>query len=53
MKSVQLKEWFVTTPAVALLKDGKVSQAWEDKAPNFNGLIKGLCKKIKKSRFFI
>jgi len=27
------KEWFVTTPAVALLKNAQVQQAWEEQAP--------------------
>ncbi|MHC4397105.1 MAG: hypothetical protein ACYS1A_15810, partial [Planctomycetota bacterium] len=28
------KEWFVTTPAVALLTNGKVKSVWEEKAPD-------------------
>ena len=41
----EVKEWFVTTPAVALLKDGKVSQAWEEKAPDFEQIIEVYAKK--------
>jgi len=35
-KLSQKKEWFVTTPAVALLKDGRVASAWEGEAPEFD-----------------
>ncbi|NIT59612.1 MAG: hypothetical protein GWN00_26355 [Aliifodinibius sp.] len=31
-----VKQWFVTTPAVALLTDGKVTSAWEAKAPDLD-----------------
>ena len=41
----EVKEWFVTTPAVALLKDGKVSRAWEEKAPDFEQIIDVFAKK--------
>ena len=49
------KEWFVTTPAVALLTDGKVKSAWEEKAPDLDTILQKLAKiseKTKKSRFF-
>jgi len=36
------KEWFVTTPAIALLTDGQVKQAWEKKAPAFDAIINSL-----------
>ena len=38
-KLSQKKEWFVTTPAVALLKDGKVASAWEGEAPEFDAVM--------------
>ncbi|MBN1187148.1 MAG: hypothetical protein JXB49_33025 [Bacteroidales bacterium] len=41
----EVKEWFVTTPAVALLKNGKVSKAWEEKAPDFEQIIEVFAKK--------
>ncbi len=40
----ETKEWFVTTPAVALLTDGKVTSAWEEKAPDFDTIIKFMSK---------
>ncbi len=52
----ETKEWFVTTPAVALLTDGKVKSAWEEKAPDFDTIIQNLTKLQKtaeKSRFFV
>jgi hypothetical protein len=50
----QTKEWFVTTPAVALLKNGKVTYSWEEKAPDFETIIQKMTKfskKMEKSRF--
>ena len=50
----ETKEWFVTTPATALLKDGQVKSAWQEKAPGFDAILKKmkiLSKKPKKSRF--
>ena len=37
-----VKEWFVTTPAVTLVKDGKVAKAWEEKAPDFEAVMQFL-----------
>ncbi|MBN2590404.1 MAG: hypothetical protein JXA96_11125 [Sedimentisphaerales bacterium] len=34
-----VKEWFVTTPAVALLKDGKVIRAWEGKVLDYDIIL--------------
>ena len=48
------KEWFVTTPAVALLADGKVTAAWEEKAPDFDEILQKFTQKEEKqekSRF--
>jgi hypothetical protein len=36
---VDTKEWFVTTPAVALLTNGTVKQAWEAKVPDFDAIL--------------
>ncbi len=36
------KEWFVTTPAVALLADGRVTSAWEAKAPDLETILQDL-----------
>lgn len=38
-KLAETKEWFVTTPAVALLKNGQVTSAWEEKAPDFDTIL--------------
>ncbi|MFC1780853.1 MauE/DoxX family redox-associated membrane protein [Planctomycetota bacterium] len=40
----ETKEWFVTTPAVALLKDGQVTFVWEEKAPDFNQILEFYAK---------
>jgi len=50
----ETKEWFVTTPTVALLKNGQVTSAWEEKAPDFEAIIQNMTKfskKLEKSRF--
>jgi len=39
-----VKEWFVTTPAVALLTNGRVKSAWEEKAPDFDTIIQKMAK---------
>jgi len=44
----ETKEWFVTTPAVALLKNGQVTSAWEEKAPDFETIIRKMTKISKK-----
>jgi thiol-disulfide isomerase/thioredoxin len=38
-KLADTKEWFVTTPAVVLLKDGVVLAGWQAKAPDFDTVI--------------
>ncbi len=51
----ETKEWFVTTPAVVLLVNGKVTSAWEEKAPDFETILQNIAKNnktIEKSRFF-
>ncbi|NIT55627.1 MAG: hypothetical protein GWN00_05125 [Aliifodinibius sp.] len=40
------KEWFVTTPAVALLKDSRVISAWEEKAPDMDTILNNMAKNI-------
>jgi len=50
----ETKEWFVTTPAVALLTDGQVISAWEEIAPNFETILQNMAKmpeKAEKPRF--
>ena len=40
----ETKEWFVTTPAVALLADAKVAAAWQPKAPDFETVLQKLAE---------
>jgi hypothetical protein len=40
----EAKEWFVTTPAVALLADGKVTSAWEAKAPDWETILQNIAQ---------
>jgi len=49
----ETKEWFVTTPAVALLSDGNVTSAWEEKAPDFETILQNTVKMPKYSRKFV
>ena len=34
-----IKEWFVTTPAAALLTKSRATSAWEGKAPDFEIIL--------------
>jgi hypothetical protein len=36
------KDWFVTTPAAALISEGKVGSSWEAEAPDFDGIVRNL-----------
>jgi hypothetical protein len=36
------KDWFVTTPAAALILDGKVGSSWEAEAPDFDAIVRNL-----------
>ncbi|NIU14382.1 MAG: hypothetical protein GWN76_10340 [candidate division Zixibacteria bacterium] len=47
-----VKQWFVTTPAVALLTDGQVISAWEAKAPDMDTIIKNMAKNAEKTGKF-
>ena len=50
----QTKEWFVTTPATALLTDGQVTTAWEEEAPGLETILQKMTKTSRKpeeSRF--
>jgi len=47
-----IKEWFVTTPAVALLTDGQVISAWEAKAPDIDTILKNMGKNAEKKGKF-
>jgi hypothetical protein len=44
-KLAETKEWFVTTPAVAILTEAKVTSAWEAKAPDFETILQKLAGK--------
>ena len=46
------KDWFVTTPAVALLTDGRVISAWEAKTPDLDTILKNMAKNEEKNRNF-
>ena len=46
------KDWFVTTPAVALLTDGQVTSAWEAKAPDLDTILKTMAKNAEKNSNF-
>ncbi len=47
-----VKEWFVTTPAVVLLKNGQVISAWEAKAPDMGTILKNMAKNVEKNGKF-
>jgi hypothetical protein len=36
------KEWFVSTPAAALISEGKVSSSWEGNAPDLEAIVQNL-----------
>jgi hypothetical protein len=48
----ETKEWFVTTPAVILMAQGKVKSAWEGKTPDCATIMQKLAKVRKTSRKF-
>ena len=37
-----VKEWFVTTPAVVLLTDGQVKQSWQEKPPEIDVVLENI-----------
>ena len=41
-RTANTKEWFVTTPAAALISDGKVGSSWEAEAPDFDAIVRNL-----------
>lgn len=43
----EAKDWFVTTPAVALLKNGQVTSAWEEKAPDLDTFLQKIATTTK------
>ncbi len=49
-KLAETKEWFVTTPAVALLTDGKVTSVWEEKAPDLDTILQNIAKNAEKQQ---
>jgi thiol-disulfide isomerase/thioredoxin len=38
----QTKEWFVSTPAEALISEGKVGSSWEARAPDIDAIVRNL-----------
>jgi len=36
---LDIKEWFITTPAVILLDNSIVRNSWEEKVPDLNAVI--------------
>ena len=47
-----VKEWFVTTPAVALLTNSRITSAWEAKNPDFETILQKITKIQKNRRKF-
>ncbi len=43
------KEWFVTTPTVALITRGRVKRAWEEEAPTFETIINSMATAMSKN----
>ncbi len=41
-KMDESKEWFATTPATALITDGRVRRAWEEEAPGFETIMQNM-----------
>jgi len=37
-----VKDWFVTTPAVVLLTDGQVEQSWQEKPPEIDVVLRNI-----------
>jgi hypothetical protein len=38
-KLLDIKEWFIATPAVVLLEDNKVRNSWEQEVPDFDTIL--------------
>ena len=38
-KLTNVKEWFITTPAVVLLENSTVRDVWEEKAPDLDAVL--------------
>jgi hypothetical protein len=47
-----IKEWFVTTPAVALLTNSRITSAWEGQAPDFETILQNIAKIQNNNRKF-
>jgi len=43
------KQWFITTPAVTIISEGKVISAWEAKAPDLDTIMQKLSEKRHKN----
>jgi thiol-disulfide isomerase/thioredoxin len=48
-KLSDIKEWFITTPAVVLLDDSMVRNSWEEKAPDLDAVLNSFAKFNKSS----
>jgi hypothetical protein len=48
-KLSNIKEWFITTPAVILLTNSTVRNSWEQKAPDFDAVVKNIAMLNKSS----
>ena len=46
---MDIKEWFVTTPAIVLLDDSMVRNSWEEKAPDLDAVLNSFAKFNKSS----
>ena len=42
-----VKEWFITTPAIVLLKNGEVTQTWEQKLPDWGSVLDNIYAETK------
>lgn len=47
------KEWFVTTPVVALLVDGWVKEVWEVKVPDLDTISNKLANVVNQTKWFV
>jgi len=43
-KLLDIKEWFISTPAVILLENGIVRNSWEEKTPDIDAILKSFSK---------
>ena len=48
----EVKEWFITTPAMVLLKSGKVAQSWEQELPDFGSILDNISTETREKSLF-